>query len=165
MFGYTDLMPPPCGLAWGMSAAECLAALGTPVPRQGSNWIEVELPLGGGLYETRLWADERSGLHEIQVELGISPANRADAESDGMPGPIRAEYEERYRRSIEEISGVLGAPEGSFLPDPDDPLYEVGGGLTYWDQPTGRVELALYHEGKYAPFELYLKYTSDLTPL
>lgn len=165
MLREVDLSPPPCGLRWGMSPGECVAALATSALRQDAHGIEVHLPLGGEVYEARLWTDAQRGLREIQVVLRVSAdSSREHGNTDGVEA-ARADYEEWYRRYIVEISGVLGAPDGSSQPDSDGPLYEVGGGLTYWERPTGRVELAFYHEGKHAPFELYLTYSSDTFPL
>jgi hypothetical protein len=71
----------------------------------------------------------------------------------------RALYEEYYKHYIEEVGRKLGLPTSSSMPDKEeDPQYEVGGGITYWNQAGGRVELMLCHEGKLNPFELYLSY-------
>lgn len=84
---------------------------------------------------------------------------------NGAIDAVRADYESTYRQYTEEISRLLGPPDGSTMPGSNNPQYDVGGGLTYWDQATGRVELALYHEGRLAPFELWLRYERDLFPL
>lgn len=165
MWREADLTPPPCGLQWGMSPHECLTVLASPVLRRDSHWVEVALLLAGDVYEARLWTDNRRGLQEIQVVLRISADFPEESWSADEVAAVQEEYEGWYRRYIEEISGMLGAPNGSSWPHANNPRCDVGGGLTYWDRSTGRIELAFYHEGKHAPFELYLIYSSDTFPL
>jgi hypothetical protein len=147
----TNLLPSAFGLQWGMSKTNCLAELHVTPLKESPSYVRVHLPIDDGFYEVGLQFDKQEGLWRIEVNLYISRSFWDNYTYEEMDR-IWQEYMEHYNHVKEHCISALGPPDFSgFWGTEGYPDDQTATHLTYWDRPSGRMQVQFEHPDKEYP--------------